>query len=137
MEDEAKKYSVDQKWGAASKAGFSQVPDVLLKAQNALGLSSTELVVLLNINMAWWEADRMPFPSAAGIARRMGLGPRTVERAVNSLVDKGLIRKRSISGQRGRRNVYDLSPLVERLSRISMKDPYYLAQENGYVGSKE
>lgn len=71
----------------------------------------------------------MPFPSASGIARRMGVQPRTVQRAIQKLVAKRLIKKLPIDGQKGRRNKYDLSPLVQVLSNLGKKDPYYLARQ--------
>ena len=62
----------------------------------------------------------------------MGVEPRTVQRAISSLVVKGHITKKEISGHGGRRNEYDLTPLVQKLTRLGKKDPYYLAGMNGY-----
>ena len=56
------KGTTHEKWGAAALAGFQTVPDLLLKHQKTLKISSAEMVVLLNVLMHWWYRDQMPFP---------------------------------------------------------------------------
>ena len=51
-----------EKWGAAALGGFQTVPDLLLRHQNTLKITSAEMVVLLNVLMHWWYRDQMPFP---------------------------------------------------------------------------
>lgn len=115
-------YSVEDKWGDAALAGFMQVPDMLFRQQGALGISSTELVVLLNLCTAWWKADRLPFPSSASIARRMHVQPRTVQAAILGLEKKGLLKRFRISGYSGKRHKYDLGPLKEKLEHEARFD---------------
>jgi biotin operon repressor len=67
----------------------------------------------------WYAPDRLPFPSAKTIARRMGVGERTVERYLTSLRKKGfLVKYRHPKGAR-RRKGHDLSPLIERLKPLA------------------
>jgi hypothetical protein len=114
------------KWGEAAVGGFQAVPDVLLKNQDKLGLTPTELVVLLNITMHWWYLDQRPFPRSTTIAKRMGLEPRTIQRAIARLQDLKLLAKvKEPEADTGEREVCDLSGLVVALSNIAKDDPDY------------
>ena len=109
------------KWGRSlDHSGFQIVPNLLLMAQNRLGLSPTDLVVLLHLNRYWWRRDQDPFPSSAGIARRMGLHPRSVERHMKRLEEKNLIHRQAprwISGKRVK--PISLAPLAQSLEEIA------------------
>jgi hypothetical protein len=88
--------AVETKWGGAISGGlhgYQLVPDVLLRKQVELKLDPTDVVILLNICMHWWESDpgRLPHPRPVTIARRMGVSTRTVERHIARLVNLGLI----------------------------------------------
>src|SRR3954447_13452002 len=117
-----------RKWGDAAQAGFQILPDILLKQQNQLGLSATELVVLINLTMHWWYADRMPFPRSTTIARRMGLDVRTVQRAMNRLQTMGLIEKKKVREEDFTLTVFDLAGLVQQLGLHARHDPSYHAR---------
>lgn len=121
----ATKTNVYAKWGDAALAGFQPVPDLLLRKQRELSISTTDLVVLLNILMHWWYADHLPFARPTVIARRMGLNVRTVQRSVRDLEALGFIRKcRDMRGY----SVFDPLGLVEKLGIIAQTDPHYLAR---------
>jgi len=89
------KLRIREKWGEAVSGGgltgFLALPDVLIRSQKRLGLSSTEMMVLINILMHWWHPDRKPFPGNYSIAKRMNVSRRTVQRAINKLKEKRLI----------------------------------------------
>lgn len=87
------KSNVYSKWGDVALGGFQAVPDLLLRRQRELCLTSTDLVVLLNVLMHWWYADSPPFPRPTAIANRMGLNVRSVQRSVKDLEAMGLIRR--------------------------------------------
>jgi hypothetical protein len=113
-----------EKWGDALNAGFQLVPDVLLKHQDRLGLTPVDLVVLLNVLMHWWFADQLPFPKTALIARRMGVGQRTVQRSLQRLEQRGLIER--VKGQKpGDATRFDPSALAHRLVPLAQRDPGY------------
>lgn len=115
-----------EKWGNAAIAGWQAVPDVLLKNQNRLGLSATELLVLLNVLSFWWYVEELPFPRGTTIAKRMGVTPRTVQRAFQSLIDRGLLaKKRDIGRDDKEREVLDPSGLVEALEKLAIDDPSF------------
>lgn len=122
----------DGKWGVALRAGFQQVPDVLLKHQVRLNLAPLELVVLLNLTLHWWKADNLPYPTINVIAHRIGVSRRTVERALNQLEQSGLVRRtrheRLADGRIIRR--FDLSGLVARLQTLARRDRAYFARRS-------
>lgn len=90
------KGQIRKKWGSAvdggGLTGFLALPEVLIRSQKRLQLTSTEMMVLINILMHWWYADVKPFPGNYAIAKRMGVSRRTVQRAIKSMESKGLIR---------------------------------------------
>ena len=108
------------KWGRSlDHSGFQIIPNVLLTAQNELGISPADLVVLLHINRYWWRRDQNPFPSSAWIAKQMGLHTRSVERHLKQLEKKELIQlqaPRVVSGRTVR--PISLLPLATSLEEI-------------------
>src|SRR5258708_16639105 len=70
--------AAETKWGAAISGGlngYQLVPDVLLRKQTELKLDATDIVILLNFCMHWWESEpgKMPHPRPVTIAKRMGI----------------------------------------------------------------
>ena len=113
------------KWGDRScSLGWVAIPTLLLFSQKELKITSSELNVLLNLVVHWWEKSESPFPSQGAIAYRTGLSIKTVQRALSNLEKKKLIIKtatsRSNSVTKGR-TLYDLSPLVSELDKVSIK----------------
>ena len=117
-------YSVRERWGDAvpgGETGFQPVPDVLLRSQSRLGVSNTQLAVLLNITLHWWHSERWPYPRPSTIAKRMGTDVRTVERAILKLEEKSLVRR--LPPERNEDNLvvrrFDLSGLVKTCTEIA------------------
>lgn len=113
-----KNMKLEDKWGSkVLEFGWTAVPTALFLLQKELELNPTQLNVLLNIILHWWGEDK-PHPSQKSIAKRMGVSSKTVQRAVFSLEEKGLISKtrtiRDNPKYRGR-NRYDLSPLIKKI----------------------
>lgn len=113
--------AVYAKYGEASIAGFQAVPDLLLKNQAILGLSATDLVVLLNVLMHWWYPSQKPFPRSTIISARMGVSPRTVQRSINELEKAGLLARVKAED----RTYLDPAPLVARLTDLAKSDTDY------------
>lgn len=120
---------VSDKWGRAVAArGFAQVPNYLMLLNRFLEedsrLSPTELLVLIQLVGTWWKKSEKPFPSMRTLAVRCGVSERQMQRAINSLVHKGLIirEKRKIRGIIAS-NSYDMQPLVEVMKEISKLYP--------------
>lgn len=109
------------KWGAkVIGLGFCILPSLLLRAQRRLGLSPTQLAVLIQLADFWWDAGRKPFPKKADLAQRLNLSERQVQRYIAELETAGLVRRierRAV--HRGKiSNEYDLQGLVDKLAEI-------------------
>lgn len=114
------------KWGEAATAGFQLVPDVLLRNQAKLELTATDTVVLLNVLMHWWYADKRPFPRSTSIAARMDVQPRTVQRSLARLHELGLVKRVTEELPDGEeRQVCDPSGLKQRLIELAKADPAF------------
>lgn len=115
-----------EKWGEALDAGFQLLPDVLLKHQHRLGLKPTDVLVLIHLTMNWWYAERLPFPRPSTIARRMGVGVRTVQRSLRRLEDLRLVKKvRQQAKDVPVSFAFDLSALVKVLQELALVDTGY------------
>jgi Iron dependent repressor, N-terminal DNA binding domain len=114
------------KWGEAATPGFQLVPDVLLKNQAKLELSHTDMVVLLNVLMHWWYADKRPFPRSTTIAARMDVQPRTVQRSLARLDELGLVKRVIEELPDGEeQQVCDPSGLRQRLIELAKAAPAF------------
>jgi predicted DNA-binding transcriptional regulator len=113
-----------EKWKAASLPGWQPLPVVLLRNQTGLGLSATDMLVLVNVLSYWWYADQKPFVRVTTIAKRMGVDVRTVQRSIRKLVEKGLLERRKESrGSNGdEREILDPEGLVQVLGLLAEDD---------------
>ncbi|MFZ6814930.1 helix-turn-helix domain-containing protein [Undibacterium sp. Rencai35W] len=112
----------DRKWGKqVMKLGFCIIPSMLLQAQQRLGLSPTQLAVLLQLADFWWDNDRKPYPSKEALKERLGLSTRQIQRHIADLEQAGLVKRieRRAAHLGKISNEYDLSGLVERLKKIA------------------
>jgi len=120
---------VREKFGAAVDGGFLAIPNILLKNQENLGLTSTNMVVLLNVLSYWWYPEKKPYPRSTTIAKRMGLSPRAVQRSLRQLQTLELLERERANDDRTYLNP---EPLVERLIELIRKDVRH-NQHNGTV----
>ncbi|EGP17896.1 MULTISPECIES: helix-turn-helix domain-containing protein [Halomonadaceae] len=120
MIDEEK--ALESKWGKDGLCmGWTAFPTALIFLQSQLQLSSTDLNVIFNLLIHWWDADGKIYPSQDGIAKRMGVSKRTVQRTLDNLVELGLINV-SHTKRKGKykgRNIYDLKPLSFQIERLA------------------
>ncbi len=115
-----------EKWEELANAGYQPLPDILLKKQKELGLSPTDLVVLINLSMYWWYADKRPYPHLHTIAKHMGVEVRTVQRAIKRLCKLGLLSKEKEQVKTDDiRTVYDFKGLIRKLTPYALKDVGY------------
>jgi len=113
--------SSNDKWGSkVMDLGFCILPSLLFRAQRRLGLSPTQLAVLVQLADFWWDAGRKPFPKKADLALRLGLSERQVQRYIAELETAGFVQRiERTASHRGKiSNEYDLSGLVEKLTAL-------------------
>ena len=111
----------EKKWGNEVIAlGFCIVPSLLLRAQNRLGLSPTQLAILLQLCDFWWDRERKPYPSKAVLAEQLGLSPRQIQRHIADLETAGLVERVERRALHGGKltNLYDLNGLVQHLKKL-------------------
>ncbi|TAL83332.1 MAG: helix-turn-helix domain-containing protein [Rhodanobacter sp.] len=113
--------TADAKWGkAVMSRGFVIVPSILLRAQGRLGLSGTQLAILLQLIDWWMDAGRHPWSSKETLAQRIGISERQLQRQVAALEIAGLVKRvEKITNHGKRPNSYDLSGLVLRLKALA------------------
>lgn len=106
----------ERKWTKAlMAAGFTVVPYVILDRQDAIGLNPVEVNVLMLLANHWWQADNLPRPSKRGLAKRMGVSEKTVQRAIKRLEAAKFIKRKYRYDPVTRAqqpNFYDFSGLI-------------------------
>lgn len=95
--------------------GWTGVPNILLRKQLELGLSSDQLIILINIIRFWWKEEKLPYPSIEKLSLETGLTKETIEKIIKELDEKKLIKVFESTGMAQR---YDLTMLRERLSSM-------------------
>ncbi len=108
--------TIKEKWqGAVTKgSGFVAIPVALLRLQAKFDTATTEMLVLINLLVHWWDPTRAVYPRSTTIAKRMGIDKRTVQRATQKLERKGLL-TRSVN-EEGLR-IFTFERLIEKLVR--------------------
>lgn len=136
---------IAEKWGMeVAENGFAQLPNYLILLNQFVDadskLSPVELITLIQIASAWWEKDKLPFPSIRTLAIRSGVSERQMHRTIRTLEDKGLLKRvkkkeNSIMSS----NSYDLSPLVSVLSDAAriFESPYKRKIKTGKYTSQK
>lgn len=103
--------------------GWTTIPNLLLRSQSKLGLSNSELVLVIHLISFIHQPFSRVYPSIELLAKRMDQDRRTIQRTVKRLEDKGFIRKKIRSNGKkdaGMTNVYDLDPLMLKLINIQI-----------------
>jgi predicted transcriptional regulator len=116
-EQPAKKLrELERRWTSPLMAtGWTVLPNVLLDRQRALGLSSTDVNILLHIARHWWDADKLPYPSKKKMAECIGVTPSAVQRRIAKLERSGFIKRETRTRPDGSQtsNAYSLTGLIE------------------------
>lgn len=106
---------IEKKWGKAiAGAGWTAVPNILLEKCHALGLTTTDLAILLQIMKYWWQPDGIAFPAKATIARALNMDARTVQRRIAEMEKLGIVERKRRPGSNGT-NEYHLDGLKKML----------------------
>ena len=121
MEERAKTSPL-AKWGEPLlDEGYTVIPNLFLKNLAKLDLSTLESLVIIQLLVFEYIADRKPFPSLVTIAQRCNVSTKSVKRALKSLAEeKKLVEwKRRINSKGQASNEYDLTNLKKRLYSLS------------------
>src|SRR3712207_165398 len=95
------------------QAGFTAVPNLVLRHYVSLSITPTEMMFIIHIWQYWWN-EKDPYPSLRTIADRMGISWRNAQRYVASLKQKAVlvVTPRFAAGLGQMTNEYDFSPLT-------------------------
>ncbi|WP_371158374.1 helix-turn-helix domain-containing protein [Jannaschia sp. 2305UL9-9] len=117
----AKKFSSETIFGKEVMGhGFTALPNILVRGQARLGLSTTQFNLLVQLLSYWIDPDRPPFPSKKELAKRVGLNPTTVRINMAKLEERGLIRREqqvTAAGDYGS-NIYHMDGLIDALKAL-------------------
>jgi len=135
MTKETTEAQLTDKWGEGGLClGWTALPTSLMFLQAQLGLTSTDLNVLLNLMIHWWDVKDRVYPSQDSIAYRMGVSKRTVQRTLDRLVDLELIEVKHTkrNGKYKGRNIYSLIPLSRALEANApiVKEAFLASKES-------
>ena len=118
-----KKTTFSGRWDEkALSMGWTAIPNALFFMHRPLGISPTNFNVLLNLFIHWWEAGTWPYPSQKGLASRMGVSVRTIQRSLDEMTEMGLIKKTATMRNHPRykgRNIYDLTPIIKMIEEMA------------------
>lgn len=114
----------EKKWGKAlMDAGWTAFPSIILEKQQALGLDSLDVNLILYLSTYWWEAENKPHPSKKTIADALGVTPRTVQRRIAALEGAGFIQReyRPDKEKGNNSNRYHFDGLIEAVEPFAQE----------------
>lgn len=114
VEAAPKKRSNEAKWGKPNiDAGWTCIPNILIRRQKTLGLDALDLNILLHLLTYWWEDENHPHPSKETLAKAIGVSASTIQRRIRQMEAGQLLKRveRRRAGDRSDTNLYDLTPL--------------------------
>jgi hypothetical protein len=84
--------AMQEKWGGfLLDAGWTGIPNVLLKYAGPLGLDPAETLTLIYLMRFWWKPHDLPYPSISKTCLEMGVSRKTMTKKFASLREKGFI----------------------------------------------
>jgi hypothetical protein len=83
---------MQDKWGkTVLDAGWTGIPNALLKYAGPLGLDPAETLTLFYLMRFWWKTEDLPYPSISKTSLEMGVSRKTMTKKFASLREKGYI----------------------------------------------
>ena len=73
--------------------GYTGVPNILVRAQSRLGISTTQFNIIVQLLSYWIDPARPPFPPKRDLAQRMSITQQTLRINIKALEDKGYINR--------------------------------------------
>ncbi|MFG0400721.1 helix-turn-helix domain-containing protein [Pseudomonas sp. zjy_11] len=119
------KRSIEAKWGAPiTRAGWTGIPNILIRRQRTLGIDALDLNILLHLLSYWWEDENHPHPSKETLAQAMAVSASTIQRRIRAMEAGGLLRRieRRREKDRSETNLYDLTLLRDLLEPHAVQE---------------
>jgi predicted transcriptional regulator len=116
---------IAKKWGATlTSAGWTALPNVIFQRQRALGLSTLDINILLQLTAYWWESSNLPHPSKTTIANAIGVTPRTIQKRIAEMEKAGFIKRVARKSERtgSATNLYDFSGLISSCEPFAQEE---------------
>ena len=117
----SEKSSTERIFGAKVYShGYTGVPNILLRAQNRLGITPTQLTIIVQLLSYFYDPLRPPFPTKRELAKRIGITEQTLRINIKALEDAGLVKREqwtTAAGDYGS-NRYHLTGLIEKLKKL-------------------
>lgn len=101
--------------------GYTGVPNILVRAQSRIGISTTQFNIIVQLLSYWIDPDRPPFPGKKELANRIGINPVTLRKNIAALEQAGLIereQRKTPAGDYGS-NTYRLDGLISKLQSLA------------------
>ena len=119
----------EKKWGVVTmRCHFTILPALLLRAGARIGISPTQLALIIQINDFWWNHEKWPWVTYAELGHRLNISEKVVQRNMAALEKRGYVKRITrILGHRRRANGYDLSGLIAQLQKLA---PEFLDAED-------
>lgn len=121
QEKTSNKSSTERIFGAKVYShGYTGVPNILLRAQNRLGITPTQLTIIVQLLSYYYDPDRPPFPTKRELAKRIGITEQTIRINTKALEDAGLVTReqwKTTAGDYGS-NRYHLTGLISKLKKL-------------------
>ena len=131
---------IEKRWGPALTAsGWTAIPNVIFRRQNAFGLSPLDLNIILQLAAYWWEPGNLPRPSKSTIAMAIGVTPRTVQKRIAAMEAAGFLKRveRRTSRNGSAPNQYDFAGLIAAAQPFALEELQEIARRKKEKAEKQ
>ncbi len=123
-ENSSKIKQLEKRWTKELlEPGWTALPSIILEKQDALGLDTVDINIILQLVRHWWFSENLPYPSKKTIAKCIGKSPNTVQRHIAAMEKSGFIKRidRYDVNSGRQSNIYDLGGLIKEATRFAVE----------------
>jgi DNA-binding HxlR family transcriptional regulator len=128
--------SIDTIWGKdVVSHGYVAVPAILIRSQHRLGISPTQINIIVQLLEYWIDPARKPFPTKRDLANRIGLNEKTIQHNIRELEKAGMVRREQRKTKSGdwNSNIYHLDGLIMKVRKL---EPEFAASREARAKAK-